>query len=88
MDLEGINTGFLGQKIQCFETITSTQEYVKEKYSNLEEGEIIFAERQISGIGTHQRKWFTGKKDNKNYCTKFSTSYKRTIFDYTWNKRT
>lgn len=64
MDLEGINTGFLGQKIQCFETITSTQEYVKEKYSNLEEGEIIFAERQISGIGTHQRKWFTGKKDN------------------------
>ena len=66
MDLEGINTKFLGKKIQYFETITSTQEYVKEqeKVSGLSEGEIIFAERQISGIGTHQRKWFTGKENN------------------------
>ena len=66
MELEGINTKFLGKKIQYFETITSTQEYVKEqeKVSGLSEGEIIFAERQISGIGTHQRKWFTGKENN------------------------
>lgn len=66
MDLEGINTKFLGKKMQYFETITSTQEYVKEqeKALTLIEGEIIFAERQTAGVGTHQRKWFTGKENN------------------------
>lgn len=66
MDLDGINTKFLGKKMQYFETITSTQEYVKEqeKALSLIEGEIIFAERQTAGIGTHQRKWFTGKENN------------------------
>lgn len=66
MDLSGISTKFLGKKIQYFEAITSTQEYVKEqeKLLNLIEGEIIFAERQILGVGTHQRKWFTGKENN------------------------
>ncbi|MBO5398569.1 MAG: biotin--[acetyl-CoA-carboxylase] ligase [Clostridia bacterium] len=61
-----LKTKFLGQKIQFFDTITSTQEYVKieEKKNNITEGEIIFAERQTAGVGTHQRKWYTGKNNN------------------------
>lgn len=60
------NTKFLGKKMQYFETITSTQEYVKEqsKLNKIQEGEIIFAERQTAGIGTNQRKWYTGKGNN------------------------
>lgn len=61
-----MNTKFLGQKIQYFDIITSTQEYLKskEKLGEILEGEIIFADKQTAGIGTHQRKWFTGKGDN------------------------
>lgn len=66
MELENINTKFLGKKFQYFETITSTQEVLKEQDKNalLEEGEIIFSERQTAGFGTHQRKWYTGKGNN------------------------
>jgi BirA family biotin operon repressor/biotin-[acetyl-CoA-carboxylase] ligase len=66
MNLDGINTEFLGKNFKYFETITSTQEYVKEqeKKSLLKEGEIVFAERQTAGVGTHQRKWYTGKQSN------------------------
>ena len=44
----------------------STQSYVKEmdKKNEIQEGEIIFAERQTDGVGTHSRKWYTGKNNN------------------------
>lgn len=66
MELNNINTQFLGQRIKYFDTIDSTQSYVKEmdKNSEISEGEIIFAERQTAGVGTHSRKWYTGKQDN------------------------
>lgn len=57
-----IHTKFLGKKIKYFDIINSTQEYVK--IEKIEEGEIIFAERQTAGVGTHQRKWYTGKGVN------------------------
>ena len=57
-----VHTKFLGKKIKYFDTISSTQEYVRNE--KVEEGEIVFAERQTAGIGTHQRKWYTGKNDN------------------------
>lgn len=66
MELNNVKTQFIGKKMQYFETITSTQEYLKEqvKLNKIEEGEIIFAERQTAGIGTNQRKWYTGKGNN------------------------
>lgn len=57
-----LKTKFLGQKITKFQTITSTQEYVK--HQEILEGEIILAECQTSGVGTHDRKWYTGKQSN------------------------
>lgn len=67
-----IHTKFLGKKFVSFDTITSTQEYVKEqeKTGNIKEGEIVFAERQTTGVGTHERKWYTGK--NKNLAFSFA----------------
>ena len=66
MQLENLKTKFLGKVIKYFEVLPSTQSYVKEldKNNKIEEGEIVFAERQTAGIGTHSRKWYTGKKDN------------------------
>ena len=66
MELNNIKTKFLGKVIKYFEVLPSTQSYVKEldKNNKIEEGEIVFAERQTAGIGTHSRKWYTGKKDN------------------------
>ena len=66
MELNNIKTKLLGKVIKYFEVLPSTQSYVKEldKNNKIEEGEIVFAERQTAGIGTHSRKWYTGKKDN------------------------
>ena len=46
-----------------FDTINSTQMYAKE-LENTEDGTVIIADSQTDGIGTHDRKWYTGKGDN------------------------
>lgn len=64
--LTNVKTKRLGKEIKYFEVLPSTQSYVKEldKNNEIKEGEIVFAERQTAGIGTHSRKWYTGKQDN------------------------
>lgn len=64
--LGNIKTIKLGKNFRSFDTLSSTQSYVKEldKNSEISEGEIIFAERQTDGVGTHSRKWYTGKNNN------------------------
>ena len=66
MKLDNIKNKFLGKEIKYFEVLPSTQSYVKEmdKKIEIQEGEIIFAERQTDGVGTHSRKWYTGKNNN------------------------
>ena len=55
MKLDNIKNKFLGKEIKYFEVLPSTQSYVKEmdKKNEIQEGEIIFAERQTDGVGTH-----------------------------------
>ena len=66
MKLDNIKNKFLGKEIKYFEVLPSSHSYVKEmdKKNEIQEGEIIFAERQTDGVGTHSRKWYTGKNNN------------------------
>lgn len=50
-------------KIYKFETIESTHTYLKENYMNYENGTVIIADYQTSGIGTHSRTWYSSKKN-------------------------
>ncbi len=55
----------LGKKIQYYEEIESTHLYAKKIAKNKEnDGTIIIAEMQTSGIGTKGRTWYTGKGKN------------------------
>jgi len=50
-------------KIHHFETIESTHTYLKENYMNYEDGTVIIADYQTGGIGTHNRTWYSSKKN-------------------------
>ena len=50
--------------VENFEEIESTHKYIKENYKKYEEKTVIIAKRQISGIGTNGRNWFTGSNKN------------------------
>ncbi len=63
MELKNLRTKYLGRKLLYFETIDSTQKKIK----SLEEprnGTIVIADEQVAGIGTHERKWFSGVGKN------------------------
>ena len=66
MNLENLQTKFIGQDFQIFQSIDSTQKYVKEldKENETKDGFLVFSDIQTAGIGTHSRKWYTGKGDN------------------------
>lgn len=66
MELNNLQTKFLGQNFIFFESIDSTQNYVKklDKENEAENGMVVFSEVQTAGIGTHSRKWYTGKGKN------------------------
>ena len=51
-------------KIKYFDELPSTHLYVKENQDKLENGTVIIANKQIAGIGTHGRTWYTGSGDN------------------------
>ena len=63
MKLEGLNTKVLGRNLMFFETLDSTQKKVK-SLKRPENGTIVIANEQTAGIGTHDRKWFTGTGKN------------------------
>ena len=56
--LKDLNTNFIGKRIDYYEILDSTHLFAK-KLSNkeIQDGMVILAENQISGIGTHGRIW-------------------------------
>ena len=66
MNLENLKTKYLGKMISFYEKIDSTQKEIwrKIKSESIKTGELIIAEIQTNGIGTHGRKWHTTEKDN------------------------
>lgn len=56
----------LGKRIFHYREIDSTQEEVKRRIeaNDIENGDMIIADIQTKGIGTHGRRWYTDSKDN------------------------
>ena len=71
-----LNTKFIGNRLDYYETIDSTHLLAKKLSINeIENGMIIFADNQNSGIGTHERKWFTGDGQNLSFDMIFNTQF-------------
>ena len=66
MELRNLQTKFIGQDFKYFNSIDSTQNYVKKLDMNnkANNGTVVFSEIQTAGVGTHSRKWYTGKGNN------------------------
>lgn len=66
MQLKNLQSSFVGKNNFFYETIDSTQKEIWRRIekSNIEDGTLIFADIQNSGIGTHGRTWYTDEKDN------------------------
>ncbi len=63
-----LHTNFLGKRIDYYETIDSTHLLAKRlKENEIQDGMIILADNQTAGIGTHERKWYTGKGKNLSF---------------------
>lgn len=62
MMLENLKTKFMGHNIIYFKSIDSTQTFAKStKKEDTPDGTVIIADSQTEGVGTHERKWYTGK---------------------------
>ena len=63
--LQNLTTKYLGKSYECFKQIDSTQKEIWRRiYSkNIENGMLIRAENQTSGIGTHGRTWISTKNN-------------------------
>ncbi len=66
MKLNDLKTKFIGQDFKYFKSIDSTQIYVKnlDIENNVKDGTVVFSEIQTAGIGTHSKKWYTGRGKN------------------------
>ena len=63
-----LKTKFLGKNIDYYESIDSTHLLAKKiPNKELKDGMLILADNQTEGIGTHERKWFTGKGENLSF---------------------
>ena len=59
------NTNKIGKQIEYYKEIESTHTYAKKIAHNIKnDGKIIIAEVQTSGIGPKGRSWYTGKSKN------------------------
>lgn len=68
--LENLRTNWLGKNIIYYKSIDSTQKEIYrmlEKNEKIENGTVILAEKQINGIGTHDRKWYSAKGENISF---------------------
>ncbi len=64
MELKKLKTKFIGHNIIYFKSISSTQVFAKStKNEDTPNGTVIIADSQTEGIGTHERKWYTGKNN-------------------------
>ena len=66
MQLINLKTNYLGKNIEFFEEIDSTQLEIWRKIKNkkIRNGELIIANTQTAGMGTHGRIWHTDEKEN------------------------
>ena len=66
MQLENLNTKYLGRNAIHYNLIDSTQSEIWRLYENKEisNGTLIMADVQTNGKGTHGRKWYTDKSNN------------------------
>ena len=66
MELKDLNTKFIGQDFKYFKSIDSTQVFAKkiDMENVAKNGTTVFSEIQTAGIGTHSKKWYTGKGKN------------------------
>lgn len=64
-----LTTKILGQNIETYDIIDSTQTEIKRR-DNIKNGTVIITEEQTEGKGTHGRVWFTDSKD-KNIAMSF-----------------
>lgn len=62
--LKNLKTKYLAKNILFYEEIESTQLKAKEISDELENGTILLADNQTSGIGTHGREWISEKGKN------------------------
>ena len=53
----GMPTRYLGQNVICFETIGSTNNYIKDRADQLPEGTLLVSEEQKAGRGRIGREW-------------------------------
>ena len=66
MQLQNLNTKFLGKNSIYYEQIDSTQDEIWRKIKNktIKNGTLIIADIQTSGKGTHGRTWYTDESNN------------------------
>lgn len=66
MQLENLDTKILGQTFEYYDEIDSTQKEIWRRVENntINNGELIMANIQTDGIGTHGRKWYTDEECN------------------------
>lgn len=65
-----LKTKWLGRNLYFYKSIDSTQKEIYrliEKYKKIQNGTVIIAQEQTDGIGTHGRKWYTGKNKNISF---------------------
>lgn len=48
---QGLNTKYLGEEILCFDSIDSTNTFVKQNYAKLKDGTVVISEKQTDGRG-------------------------------------
>lgn len=65
--LKNLNTEFLGRNLIILDEIDSTQKYIKNISKDAQNGLVVIARNQISGIGTKGRTWYTSKDKNLTF---------------------
>lgn len=63
MILNGLETKNLARNIIYLKEIDSTQKYIRQM-NEIKDSTVVITDKQTNGIGTHDRKWFAGEKEN------------------------
>ena len=56
-----LETQFIGRNVLCFESIDSTNDFLKNMARQLPNGTVVIAEEQLSGRGSRGNKWVSTK---------------------------
>lgn len=67
LKIQEANTKVIGKQIcyrKEFESTHMKSKQIVKKLSLIDNGSILLADRQTSGVGTHGRNWYTGSEEN------------------------